>query len=124
MSKPDLLIEEALLYAKEKGIHINRGGSVFDRTNNNSYPISCNAFGAILIKLGQENLVNNGFDPTWIKVICNYLNVEPYWLNRFSLGFDYAVIISITTTDCWNVDRTENDKVSLLGTKLAKKFCV
>ena len=124
-SKPEQLIEDAIIFAQQKGLKINRGGSVFDRCVDGKkvdYPISCNAIGAILIKLGREDLVNNGFNPQWIKIICAYLEVEPFWINRFILGFDYGAQVTLIRHDCFLGEVKENDKISAFGSKLAKKY--
>jgi hypothetical protein len=133
MSQQETLIEEAIKFARDKGIQINRGGAVFNwckhNTNNDSswsvYPVSCNALGAILIKLGKENLVKEEFDPSWLKAVCDYLNVDPFWLNRFVHGFDYGTqitLIRVTEVDKKKKETPELDKISQMGLKLANRY--
>lgn len=129
------LIEEAILFAQSQGINISGGGAIFnwqqyDAVNGSRWterPISCNAMGAILLKLGKENMAKESFNPEWYKIVCSYLGEDPFWLNRFVLGFDYGAkikLIKISKDKKTNKEHEsfEQDKASALGAKLANKF--
>ena len=132
MGQVETLIEEAIIYAKQHGVKIVRRAIFNWCAHDNhydshwsTYPIECNALGAILLKIGKENLVKGSFDPSWLKVICDYLDKEPFWVCKFVNGFDYANELTITHVkkkDDKKVESDEIDKVSRYGNKLARKM--
>ena len=79
--------------------------------------------GAILIKLGKEDLVNNGFSKDWMKYICDYLGEQPFWIWRFVSGFDYGNQLILTHAKQNDVEEEEKDKISRYGDKLANRVC-
>lgn len=117
MSKPEILIEEALQFAKDNGHLIIRGG-VFDWT---ATPVSCNAFGAILIKLGKADLFRKDFPPNWIKWVTEYIGEDVFWIWKFRHGFDNGNELIITHTN-FIANHDEVDKVSRFGNKMAIKY--
>jgi|GEM_PF-7130580 hypothetical protein len=129
MGKTESLIEEAILYAKGRGLRINRGGAVFNWCIRDSvyschmadYPVACDAIGAVLLKMGREDLVRNGFQKGWLKIVCDYLNVDPFWVYRFCIGFDSGHQILITKTKD-KKETVEKEEVSYLGVRLANKY--
>lgn len=133
MGQIETLIEEAIEYAKQRGVKIVRrtlcDWCIHDNGYDShwaSYPIACNALGAILLKLGKENLAKESFDPDWLKVICFYLDKDPFWVSRFVSGFDYAneiTLIHVKKKEDKKVETHEFDKVSRYGNKLARKTC-
>ena len=118
MSKEEDLILDAINYAKAHGFNIIRQAT-FDRTQN---PICCNALGAILIKLGKDNMVDTSYDPQWIKLICAYLDKDMLWMFKFVQGFSYGNCLSFTYMDNGK-EKTEHDDVSKWANKLALKNC-
>lgn len=131
MSSQEQLIEDALIFTKGQGIAIRGGGAVFDwqkydPINGSQWldkPAACNAIGAILLFLGKESFVKDSFNPEWIKIVSSYLNEEPFWINRFVLGFDYSAKVNVIKTSKDKTESVEQDKASLLGIKLANKYC-
>lgn len=129
--RAEFLIEEAIEEAKKRGVKIGRR-AVFDWVEWIKYPweykraevpVSCDAFGAILLKLGKEELVCDVFAPGWLDVIADYLGVTKLWLWKFSRGFDYGIVMVITTKTKDKKDIVDKDKVSRYGNKLANKVC-
>lgn len=128
---PKQIIEKALEAAIDNGLIINRGGAVLNWCDWNvvkpmqitpnlaKKPVACNAMGAILLFIGKECFVSpkTGFDPSWIKEICQYLNVDYGWLWRFNNGFDYGNEIIFIRKD-----EHIADKISVFGNNLAKKY--
>lgn len=128
-SKAEFLIEEAIEEAKKRGVKIGRR-AVFDwvewikfpyEFKRAKVPVSCCALGAVLLKLGKEDLVCNNFAPNWLDVIANYLEVDKLWLWRFSRGFDYGIEMTVTTKTKDKKEIVNKDKVSIYGNKLANK---
>lgn len=120
LKKAEVLIEEALQFAIDSGIRIERR-SVLSWEGNFSKIIACNALGAILIQLNKTNLVKENFDPNWLKVIYQYLGENVFWIHRFIHGFDYNNQLSIVRND-FSGFVEEEDLVSRFGIKLAKKY--
>jgi hypothetical protein len=121
--KANDLIEEAIEFAKSKGISIVRG-PVFIRTIDSI--ISCNIWGAILIKIGKEDLVSDRFDPSWLKVICDYLEEDSFWFWKTSYGFNYGnelTIIKVKKDKDKTNETEEKDKISKYANKLALRVC-
>jgi hypothetical protein len=85
------------------------------------YPTSCNALGVVLLKLDKQHLAENGFDPIWLTTVCSYLGVNPFWINRFILGFDHGAKIDLikVTKDKSGKDQENKvqDDISRLGVK-------
>lgn len=86
------------------------------------YPVSCDAIGAVLLKMGREDLVRDGFQSGWLKIVCNYLGVDPFWIYRFCVGFDYGHQIMITKVGKDKKEKTEKEDISAFGIKLAYKY--
>jgi hypothetical protein len=137
MGKAETLIEEAIQYAQSRGVKIKRRAVFNWCANNNpydsqwaSYPIECNAIGAILLKLGKENLVKEEFTPGWMKEVSEYLEEDGFWIWKFVSGFDYGNKLTITHVKKKkgkdNKESTEfsdeTDKVSRLGDTLARRY--
>ena len=125
MGQSENLIEEAIQYAKANGVRIV-SGPVFNWCDHNLHrmsttPITCNALGAVLLKLGKEHLVKESFDPSWLNVICKYLGVADYWIMRFVLGFDYGNQVWIISMKGDKEIKTKDD-VSCTAIKLALKY--
>jgi len=123
MGHTELLIEEAIIHAKSRGIRINKG-AMFNwcGTTESQDPIACNAIGAVLLAMGKENLARNGFQKGWLDLVCDYLGVNAFWIYRFCIGFDsgHQILISKTTKDKKEI--TEKEEISSNGIKLASKY--
>lgn len=128
-SRAEFLIEEAIEKAKKRGVKIGRR-AVFDWVEWIKYPreckraevpVSCCALGAVLLKIGREDLVSDGFAPNWLDVIADYLGVTKMWLWKFSRGFDYGIEMVITTKTKDKKTKVDKDKISRYGNKLANK---
>lgn len=127
MGQTETIIEEAIQYAQQHGAKIVRG-PVFNWC---SQPLECNAIGAVLLKLGKEDLVKEEFVPGWMKTISEYLGEDSFWICKFVNGFDYGNKLTIThVKKKKNKDNKESaesldetDKISRLGDMLAKRHC-
>lgn len=133
MSKQEDLIDEAIQFAKSQGVNISRGGAIFNWCQHDSInytfkstwsikPLSCNALGAVLFKLGKESMVKETINPEWLTIVCNYLDVDPFWIARFTHGFDYGTQITLIRVDKDKKEAPEKDKISQLGLQLAAKY--
>jgi hypothetical protein len=129
MGQVETLIEEAIQHAQSRGIQITGGGAIFDWCcHDNRYdshwataPISCNALGAVLLKLGKQNMAKEEFHPDWLPTVCQHLGVDPFWVNRFVLGFDYGTQVYLIVTKDGKDIRIKDD-ISPIGLKLARKY--
>jgi hypothetical protein len=121
MSKQELLIEDALQFAKAQGYSIIRR-ALFDWTTT---PVSCNAFGAILVKLGKAEQFKAGFPAEWRKWIVDYLEEDGFWIWKFAHGFDYGNELTITHVkkDGEKKETVEVDKISRYANRLAIRQC-
>ena len=132
MGHTESLIEEAIIYAKSRGVRINRGGAIFNwciqespyKCCTSDYPITCDAIGAVLLKMGKENLAHNKFQKGWLKEVCDYLNVDPFWIYRFCIGFDigHQILIIKLTKD--KKEKFEKEEISYIGIRLANKYVI
>jgi len=131
MGKTESLIEEAILYAKSRGVRIHRGGgAVFDwciresayRCRMADYPVACDAIGAVLLKMGKEDMVKTNFQSGWLDEVCQYLGVNPFWVYRFCIGFDVGHQIIITKITKDKKEITEREETSSFGIKLATRY--
>jgi hypothetical protein len=113
------LIELSIKEAKAKGVEIMRGnGAIFVWSDSSKLPVKCDAFGAVLIHIGEAV---PGFPEGWLWRMCCALGVDTYWFWRFDQGFSYNHALTIITKrgDEWI---KIVDKVSRAGVALGKKY--
>jgi len=121
--KAEELIVDAIKCAQNRGIKIIRGSAFNwcdpkDYFNRLDIPCECNVIGAVLLKLGKENLLGT---PGWLKDVCEYLGEKYFWMWRFNLGFDCGLQLTLTVLED-DKEKEIKDKVSTLGIKIAKQF--
>jgi hypothetical protein len=118
-------ILEALRAAQERGVRVIRG-PVFDWCGSDAItPTACNAFGALLLHIGKEQMVGPDlrFQPGWFEELQRYLGVNDFWLWRFNQGFNGGYQLTLTQIDKEKKKESVlKDKVSALGLTIRKKF--
>lgn len=124
--KAERLVTEAIQAAQARGIKIVRG-AVFnwcdpqDPYKKSIPPSECNAIGAVLLALGKEQLLIDGFPPKWLDCVKAHLDVDDFWVWRFYHGFDRGNCLTFTYTKDGK-DYESKDDVSCLGDRLARKL--
>lgn len=119
------VLREAIEKARGRGIVVNTG-AIFDWTepgpdgvpirNRSEAPSSCDATGAVLLMMGRP-----GLTPGWMKALCDYMQVDGFWLWRFWMGWNrnYQVQVLVREGD---KERWADDEVSHFGRRLAKEL--
>lgn len=121
MKSQSIQIEEALVFARDKGLEITRRG-VFNWCQKGKkefldIPCSCNALGAILFFLGKENLAKYNFDPSWLITIKNHLGVDDFWLFKFNAGFENGKELLLI-----HEKYEERCAIGIMGKSLANRY--
>lgn len=118
--KQEALIAQAIERTRAEGILIRRGAH-FDWTIpvvggipiRSVTPTSCNATGAVLWAAGRAT------EPHQLKILCDLLDVDTWWLYRFWVGFDRNHQILIMDEDN---KITGQDEISKMGIRIGKKY--
>lgn len=122
--KQEFIFAQAIESAASEGIKIRRGAS-FDWTQyvqgsstpiETNTPTSVNATGAVLWVNGREECIGQS---NQIKILCNLLDVDTWWLYRFWMGFDRNYLVQIMDHEMKIIGQ---DEISKLGISLAKKY--
>jgi hypothetical protein len=124
VSKPEKIIEEALIHVRSKGIHIIMGGAMYNWCDASGkmaeIPTACDAFGAVMIHHG---IAQPDFPKGWMKQLCEILGTNGWWLWRFNMGFAHRNPVTFLKKD----ERSKKwieiaDDVSPVGIKLSKRY--
>lgn len=114
-------IMDACYFCISKGIKIKGGGSYLEISNGNI--ISVDPLIACLI---YKNKINEDYSnieslvrPGFIKLICQILGVDAFWIRKFWLGFDRQYQILILDE---NEKEIGQDDVSKFGIHVFKSF--
>lgn len=110
------LITDACMEIKSKGVALERG-AFYDWTNpvrGDGWPKTCNALGAVLLVRGLAKTEHAWPDS------CEILNVEPFWLYRFCIGWDVRHQLVYHTEEKGGKLVAHPDEVSGTAKKLSK----
>lgn len=122
--KQEFIFIKAIESVASEGIKIRRG-ACFDWTQyiqgsptpiKTNTPTSVNATGAVLWFNKREECIGQANE---LKLLCNLLDVDTWWLYRFWMGFDRNFLIQIMDDDNKIIGQ---DEISKLGISLAKKY--
>lgn len=108
------IVESSLEEISKKNIKIVRG-CFYDFTNGN--PGSSSALGAVLLVNGLEKS-----DKAWTD-LSNILQVETFWLYRFSIGWNNKIQLTLYRTKQNGDLEAFLDDVSGAAAKLSRKWC-
>ncbi len=113
MNKPEDILRESIQEVQSKNIKV-LPGAWFEFSTENKI-ISCCPIGAVI--LNHNRYQSHGL----VKIACELLGVDTYWIRRFWLGFDrkYQVMIEIEKDDkkVWI-----KDNVALFGISLRREL--
>ena len=126
-NKQTKLITESCQLIKEEKIQIKR--RAWFETNDKGHIISCDPIFAVILVHGEnfmKDILVNGIpkdldlsNPGFLEKACEILDVNAFWLRRFSFGFDYGHQVLFISGDERD-KKFVKDEVSEFGIQLLR----